>query len=156
MKKLNKLSQECAKCKAACCGKRTPPFLFTSEVAYFLDKQCPKNKIIKKDSCYCVKGLCYFLNKSSLLCEIYKNRPTDCQTYPVFIGIKNQKIAYFIDQKCPAVKNKIITKKYINSAIDLWKKNMSSFGWIHDYQNGDAAENYDFLLVENYLQEFQN
>ena len=156
MKKLNKLSQECVRCEAACCGKRTPPFLSSLEVGLFLGKQCPKSKIAKKGSCYCSKGLCHFLNKSSFLCEIYKNRPIDCQTYPVFIGIKNQKIVYFVDQECPAVKNKIITKRYINSAIGLWEKNKPMFRWIHDYQNGDAAENYDFVLVEYYLRGFRN
>jgi len=156
MKKLNELSRECVNCKAMCCGKRTPPFLCLSEVAYFLDKQCPQNKIIEKGSCHCVKGLCHFLDRSDFLCKIYKNRPIDCRTYPVFIGIKNQKIVYFIDQKCPVVKNKLITKKYIDSAIGLWRKNMPSFEWIRDYQNGDAAKNYDFVLVEDYLRWLQN
>jgi|GEM_PF-3496040 len=150
MKKLSKLSQECIKNKGLCCEKRTPHFLFPEETALFLKKGYPKNKLSQTGSCNMVKGLCHFFNRP--LCSIYQNRPVDCRTYPVSIDIKNGKIVYVIDRKCPAVQKEIVTKSFINSAIRLWQKSSPSLEWIKNYQRDDSPQTYDWMPVETYVE----
>jgi len=149
MKKLSKLSQECLQHKGLCCENRTPPFLLQKEISAFLSRGCSKDKLSRKGTCYSTEGLCPFFREP--FCRIYPNRPVDCKTYPVSIGIENGQIVYVIDKKCPAVQKGMVTRRFINSAVRLWRKNLPPLEWIEDYQRNDKSENYDLISIEAYL-----
>ena len=154
-KKLSRLSKECMECKKHCCGKRTPSFFNEKEVRKFIgepEKKHPKFSFYR--NCARSKGVCCFYKNSC--CVIYKKRPVDCRTYPLVIDLENGKGVVFIDLNCPAVRKKVVDKKFIACAMKLWKKNWPSKDYFVVNSKDNKAGRYKLITLQEYSKYVKN
>jgi len=152
MRELNKLSRECIGCKEHCCGKRSPSFFNEKEVKKLIGKN--KNNFSFYKKCARSKGICCFYKTP--YCTIYKKRPIDCRTYPTVIDLENGKEVVFIDMKCPAVRKRIIGKRFINYAMKLWKDNWPSKNYFTVNSKDNKAGRYELVTLSKYIKHIEN
>ena len=124
---LSKLSRECINNKGLCCENRINLVLDSGSIV----GSCPHFK--------------------EPYCLIYKKRPLDCKTYPVTIELKNKKIFFVIDLKCPAVKKGLIDKRFLNYAMKLWKNNWPDKAWIIKNAKDNNNKIYNWMTIDDYL-----
>ncbi len=62
---------------------------------------------------------CSFLDKSNNKCQVYSNRPLECQLYPFLIHGKNKKASLAVDLNCPFVQKELKSKKIKDFALEL-------------------------------------
>lgn len=121
-----------------CCENRLNVILESNEGKKLMGDKC--RTLVKK---------CKFFKKP--YCTIYNNRPVDCRVYPVTLDLRNNKVIFVIDLKCPAVKKGIIDKIFINYAKKIFNKNWPSKSWI--MQNSKDNKNkkmYQWITLKEY------
>ncbi len=148
-KKPKTLGDMCMQNKGKCCEERTPPSLEEKDI--LLIKKLGVEDHFQIDGDYATtKGQCYFLNEG--LCGIYEQRSTDCRAYPVSFRLDSQEnIEYVIDMNCPAVEEGLVTGKFIQDSIKLWKESNPSIEWMGKYNDADNPEKYDFWTIDDYM-----
>ena len=70
------------------------------------------------------KYLCSFFNIEQNSCDIYKNRPFDCQLYPFLLNFKKEELFLAVDLNCPFVEKNSTSQlfqDYVEYLKDLFK-----------------------------------
>jgi Fe-S-cluster containining protein len=136
MRRLSRLSKECISHQGLCCENRLNAIWSDEEQEKLMD-----NKPIIKQ--------CKYFKKP--YCTIYNKRPLDCKVYPVTLDLRNNKVVFVIDLKCPAVKKGLIDTKFLNYAKRLFKNNWPDKSWIiRNSKDNKNKKMYKWITLEEY------
>lgn len=100
------------RCKCGCCGMCciycTPISLDAEDIKRLVDKGHIRDsfvKVIDGDTFFKIYTPCMFLDKNTLKCQIYEDRPNTCRKYP-FISNSHLEVDCFgINSNCEAMSN---------------------------------------------------
>jgi Fe-S-cluster containining protein len=77
---------------------------------------------------------CVFLNEEGF-CRIYPERPFDCRLWPLILYYDfstGEKVVY-LDLECPAVERGLISKEFVERAMDVLKNTKIDENWLKKY-----------------------
>jgi len=129
-------SKKCLACKGCCIfdnpnEEKIAPVFTTREIQRI---ETAKRKLIEKriDGVFQAKLIrcvlsefkkCAFLEEGSHACQIYDNRPLDCELWPFVLGYdrKDKSISLWVvsSEMCPAVETTDITPDLVDQLISL-------------------------------------
>ena len=124
----------CLKCRG-CCRFKEPdsiwsPALLNEEIKSILPfANLYSKKIQLAPSAEKLNNfLCPFLNLEGNLCNIYANRPFECQLYPFLINRKEGKVFLALDLNCPFIKENLdssLLKEYSQDLAGMFNSRES-------------------------------
>jgi len=113
----------CLKCKGCCRFKKIDsawsPCLLDEEAMDLIDKEgipAAALSIDRRLQLVAIPGkegfFCPFLKNEENSCQIYNQRPFECQLYPFLISLRNKKVLLTVDLNCPYIKDKLNTPEF--------------------------------------------
>lgn len=116
-------SEYCLKCLGCCRFSKQDsvwsPCLLEEEAVELVDKEgIPPVSISINRKLQLIPNpqgngfICPFLRIEDNHCQIYFNRPFECQLYPFLLNMRNNKIWLTVDLNCPFIKEKINSPEF--------------------------------------------
>lgn len=124
-------SSVCLNCRSCCRFKEADsvwsPCLLDEEIQEFIDKDIPAVSISVDRRLGLAPDpagggfICPFLKNADNHCQVYAQRPFECQLYPFLLNLRSGKVLLTIDLNCPYASAKIDTpemQEYIRYLTD--------------------------------------
>jgi len=112
-------SSVCLKCRSCCRFREADsvwsPCLLDEEIQEFIDKDIPAVSISIDHRLGLLPErsgdgfICPFLKSADNQCQVYANRPFECQLYPFLLNLRSGKVLLTIDLNCPYASEQINT-----------------------------------------------